>query len=327
MEYKDYYKIMGVDKNASAKDIKKAYRKLARQYHPDVNPGDAAAEAKFKEINEANEVLGDPEKRQKYDQLGANWQQYEQWQRAGGGAQGQPFDWSQFGFRPGGAGGQQRYQYRTVTAEEMEDLFGGGGYSDFFSQFFGSPRAETQQRYRPAPRQGRDIEQSVEITLEEAFSGTTRSFQMSNPDGTTKTIEAKIPVGARDGTRIKLKGQGSPGMNGGPAGNLYLVTQVRPHAKFERRGDDLHTRVSVPLTTAVLGDEVDVPTISGKVKLRIPAETQNGKVLRLKGKGMPKLKEKDEKGDLYAEIKVVLPQGLSEKERQLFEELAELRKN
>ena len=326
MDYKDYYKIMGVDKNASEKEIKKAYRKLARQYHPDVNPGDTAAEAKFKEINEANEVLSDPEKRQKYDQLGANWKQYEQWQQSGGGAQGQPFDWSQFGFGTRGAG-QPGYQYRTVTAEEMGDLFGGaGGYSDFFSQFFGAPGTEAQRRYRSTPRQGRDIEQPIEITLEEAFAGTSRAFQMNNPDGSTKTIEAKIPAGARDGSRIKLKGQGSPGVAGGPSGDLYLITQVKPHASFERKGDDLHTKVQVPLTTAVLGDEIEVPTISGKVKLKIPAETQNGKVFRLKGKGMPKIKEKDQKGDLYAEVKIILPQGLSEKERGLFSELAELRK-
>ncbi|MDY6910839.1 MAG: DnaJ C-terminal domain-containing protein [Chloroflexota bacterium] len=326
MDYKDYYKTMGVDKNAGEKEIKKAYRKLARKYHPDVNPGDKGAEAKFKEINEANEVLSDPEKRQKYDQLGANWKQYDQWQQAGGGAQGQPFDWSQFGFGTRG-GAKPGAQYRTVTAEEMGDLFGGtGGYSDFFSQFFGAPGTEAKQRYRTAPRKGSDIEQPVEITLEEAFFGTSRAFQMSNPDGSTKTIEARIPAGARDGSRIKLKGQGSPGMAGGPSGDLYLVTQVKPNARFERKGDDLHTKVQVPLTAAVLGDEIEVPTIGGKVKLKIPAETQNGKVFRLKGKGMPKIKEKNHQGDLYAEVKVMLPQRLSEKERELFRELAELRK-
>lgn len=317
---------MGVDKNASEKDIKKAYRKLARQYHPDINPGDKNAEAKFKEINEANEVLSDPEKRKKYDKLGANWKQYEQWKQAGGSAQGQPFDWGQFGFRPSGSR-QPRYEYRTVTEEEMQDLFGdSGGFSSFFHTFFGGPGTDTHRRHRPSPRRGRDIEQPVEITLEEAANGTTRAFQMSNPDGTTKTIEAKIPAGARDGSRIKLKGQGTLGIAGGPAGDIYLVTQVLPHPKFVRKGEDLHTKVSIPLTTAILGDEVDVLTLNGKVKLKIPAETQNGKVFRLKGKGMPKLKHPDQKGDLYAEVKVTLPQGLSDKERELFQNLAELRK-
>jgi curved DNA-binding protein len=330
MEYKDYYKIMGVDKSASDKDIKKAYRKLARQYHPDVNPGNKGAEAKFKEVNEAYEVLSDPEKRKKYDQLGANWKQYEQWERAGGGAQGQPFDWSQFGFRPGGAG-QPRYEYRNVTEEEMQDLFGssgGGGFSDFFSTFFGgSAGARTQRQYRATPRKGQDIEQPVEITLEEAFNGATRAFQMSNPDGTTKTIEAKIPAGAQDGSRIKLKGQGGQGIAGGPAGDIYLEIRVIPHPRFERKGDDLYVKIPVPLIAAVLGDEVDVVTLNGGVKLKIPAETQNGKVFRLKGKGMPKLRQPDQKGDLYAEIKVVLPQGLSDRERQIFKELGELRRH
>ncbi|MDD5093021.1 MAG: J domain-containing protein [Dehalococcoidia bacterium] len=329
MDYKDYYKVMGVDKNANEKDIKKTYRKLARQYHPDVNPGNKSAEAKFKEINEAYEVLGDAEKRKKYDQLGANWQQYEQWERAGGGAQGQPFDWSQYGFRPGGAG-QTRQQYRTMTQEEMQDLFGsaggGGGFSDFFSTFFGgAPGGEPRRQHRPAPRKGGDIEQPVEITLEEAFRGTSRAFQMSNPDGTTKTIEAKIPSGTRSGSRIKLKGQGGPGVSGGPAGDIYLSIQIQPHPTFELKGDDLYTKIPVSLTTAVLGGEVDVNTMAGALKLKIPAETQNGKTFRLKSKGMPSMKHPDQKGDLYAEVRVVLPQGLSEKERDIFRELAKIR--
>ncbi len=327
MDYKDYYQILGVDKKASEKDMKKAYRKLARQYHPDVNPGNPEAEAKFKEINEAYEVLSNKEKRQKYDELGANWKQYEQWQKAGGNAQGQPFSWGQTGFGNGGAG-QSGYQYRTVTAEEMEELFGGnGGYSDFFSQFFGGNDSRSSQQYQPRPRKGQDFEQPVEITLEEAFGGTTRLMQMGT-NGTSRTIEARIPPGVKDGSRIKMKGQGGPGAAGGPAGDLYLVTQIKSSNNFERDGDDLSTRVSVPLTTAVLGGEVDVPTVDGKkVKLKIPVETQNGKRIRLKGKGMPRLKKKDEKGDLYAEVKVVLPEKLSDNELKIFEKLAELRKN
>lgn len=327
MDYKDYYKILGVDKKASEKALKKAYRKLARQYHPDVNPGNPEAEAKFKEVNEAYEVLSDKEKRQKYDELGANWKQYEQWQKAGGNARGQPFSWGQAGFGNGGAR-QSGPQYRTVTAEEMEELFGGnGGHSDFFSQFFGGAGSGSSRQYQPRPSKGQDLEHTIDITLEEAFGGTSRLMQMGT-NGTSRTIEAKIPPGVKDGSRIKMKGQGGPGAAGGPAGDLYLVTQIKASKSFERNGDDLSTRISVPLTTAVLGGEIDVPTVEGKkVKLKIPAETQNGKKIRLKGKGMPKLKKKEEKGDLYAEVNVVLPEKLSASEREVFEKLAELRKN
>ncbi|NQT73140.1 MAG: J domain-containing protein [Chloroflexi bacterium] len=327
MDYKDYYKILGIDKKASEKDVKKAFRKLARQYHPDVNPDDPNAEAKFKEINEAYEVLKDKEKRQKYDQLGANWKQYEQWQRAGGEAQGQPFGWGQSGFGARGTG-QPGYQYRTASAEEMEDLFGGnGGYSDFFSQFFGGGGGRSRRQYQSRPQKGQDLEHTIDITMEEAYSGATRLMQMGN-NGTSRTIEAKIPPGVKDGSRIKLAGQGGQGIAGGPVGNLYLITQIKPHSQFERNGDDLFAKISVPLTTAVLGGEVDVPTLNGKkLKLKIPSETQNGKKIKLKGKGLPKLKKREENGDLYAEVKVVLPQKLSDKERKVFEELAELRKN
>ncbi|MFO8101450.1 MAG: J domain-containing protein [Dehalococcoidia bacterium] len=326
MDYKDYYRILGVDKSASEKDIKKAYRKLARQYHPDVNPDKPDAEARFKEINEAYQVLSDKEKRRKYDELGANWKQYEQWQKAGGGAQRQPFEWGPYGFGGGGTG-QTGYQYRTVSEEELKDLFGdGGGYSDFFTQFFAGEGGSHRQ-YQPRPRKGQDFEQPVEITMEEAYSGTARLMQMGS-NGTSRTIEAKIPVGVKDGSRIKLAGQGGPGSAGGPAGDLYLVTRIQPNSKFERSGDDLITGISVPLTTAVLGGEVDVPTIDGKrLKLKVPAETQNGKRIRLKGKGMPMLNKREARGDLYAEVKVVLPNRISERERQIFEELAELRKN
>lgn len=327
MDYKDYYKILGIAKKASEKDVKKAFRKLARQYHPDVNPDNPNAEAKFKEINEAYEVLKDKEKRQKYDQLGANWKQYEQWKRAGGEAQEQPFGWGQSGFGARGTG-QPGYQYRTTSAEEMEDLFGGnGGYSDFFSQFFGGGGNRSRRQYQPRSQKGQDLEHTIDITMEEAYSGAARLMQMGN-NGTSRTIEAKIPPGVKDGSKIKLAGQGGQGIAGGPAGDLYLITQIKPHNQFVRNGDDLFAKISVPLTTAVLGGEVDVPTLNGKkLKLKIPSETQNGKKIKLKGKGLPKLKKKDEKGDLYAEVKVVLPQKLSDKERKVFEELAELSMN
>lgn len=328
MEYKDYYKILDVDKTASEKDIKKSYRKLARQYHPDVNPGKPEAEAKFKEINEAYEVLSNKEKRQKYDELGANWKQYEQWQKSGGEAYGQPFGGAQYGYGTGGPD-QAGYQYRTVSAEELNDLFGGNeGYSEFFTQFFGGTAGgESRRRYQPRPRRGQDFEQVIEITLEEAYNGTARLMQMG-ANGTSRNIEAKIPAGVADGSRIRLAGQGGPGVAGGPAGDLYLVTQVKPDSRFERNGDDLKTTISVPLTTAILGGEVDVPAIDGKkVKLKIPPETQNGKKIKLKGKGMPGLAKRGEKGDLYAEVKVKLPEKLSDRERKVFEELAALRRN
>ncbi len=325
MEYKDYYQIMGVAKHATEKDIKKAYRRLARQYHPDVNPSNKEAEAKFKEINEAYEVLGDPENRRRYDELGANWKHYDEWHSAGSGDQGQPFNWSQSGFRPRGER-QPRYEYRTVIEEEMQDLFGSSGdFSNFFYAFFGAPGAEVHQQYRPAPRKGGDLEQPVGITLEEAFRGTSRMMQISQSHGAARTIEARIPPGVQDGSRIRLASQGEPGIAGGPAGDLYLVAQLKPHPVFERKGDDLHTRISVPLTTAVLGGELEVPIINGRVKLKIPPETQNGKVFRLKGKGMPCLKHPENKGDLYAEVKVALPDRLSDRERELFQELARLR--
>ncbi len=328
MKYKDYYKIMGVDKNATEKEIKKAYRRLARQYHPDVNPGNKEAEAKFKKINEAYEVLGDPEKRKKYDELGANWKQYEQWQRRGGEAQGQPFDRSQFGFAPG-AGGNARSEYQTMTEEDLQHLFGESGpFSGFYHTFFGTPGPEVKKQYRATsrPRRGQDVEQPIEVSLEEAFNGTTQVLQMTDTSGRVRRLEAKVPAGVQDGSRVRLAGQGIPGTGGGQAGDLYLVAHVYPHHLFERRGDDLHLKLTVPLTTAILGGEVEVPTLNGKVMLEIPPETQNGKSFRLRGKGMPKLKHPENKGDLYAEVKVVLPERLSDREREIFQELARLRR-
>lgn len=324
MEYKNYYNILGVDKNSTQKDIKKAYRKLARKYHPDVNPGKKDAEAKFKEINEAHEVLSDSDKRKKYDELGSNWKQYEQWQRAGGEAQGRsPFERAQ---RSAQQGGGQRSQYRTMTEDDLNGMFGGteGGFSSFFHTFFGG---DPNMRMAKNRREGQDVEQSVQITLEEAFSGTVRNFQMQNPDGGVRRIEAKIPAGVTSGSRIRLKGQGMPGSNGGGAGDIYLVTDVMKHNLFERKGDNLYLKFSVPLNTAVLGGDAEVNTLNGRVLLKIPKETQNGKVFRLKGKGMPLLGKTDVKGDLYAEIIVIIPERLSEREVELFEELRRLRSN
>lgn len=327
MEYKDYYKLLGVSKNATEEEIKKAYRKLARQYHPDVNPNDAKAEERFKDINEAREVLLDPEKRSLYDRFGAQWEQY---QRAGG--QAQDFDWSQW--RQARPGGQRPYT-RTVSPEEFAEMFGGsgGGFSDFFETLFGggmgargagSPFDNVSfggAGGAVRPRRGRDLEHNIEITLEEAFYGTTRALQWE--DG--RRIEARIPPGVRTGSRVRLSGQGNPGAAGGEAGDLFLIVEVLEHNQFRREGDDLHTTVPVDLYTAVLGGKVPVPAIDKTVRLTIPPETSNGRQFRLSGLGMPKLRSPQERGDLYAEVSVQLPQNLSEQEKELFSELQKLR--
>ncbi len=313
MEYKDYYKILGVDRNAGEKEVRKAYRRLARQYHPDVNPGDKAAEERFKEINEAHEVLTDPEKRRKYDELGSNWRQ---WQQTGHDPSN--FDWSQWFGGPQTAGQRVRMEY-----VDLNDLFGGGsgGFSDFFESLFGSTRG-TRGRTQSYARQlrGQDVEQPVEITLEEAMQGTTRILQLDS-----RRLEVKIPAGVDTGSRVRIANEGAPGFGGGPSGDLYLVVTLRSHPTFKREGNDLRCEVPVDLYTALLGGEVRVPTLTGNVLLKIPPETQNGQVLRLKGQGMPNLKTPRVRGDLYVETKVVLPQKLSRREKELFQELAHLR--
>jgi len=315
MEYKDYYKILGVNKDASEKEIKKAFRRLARQYHPDVNPDDAQAEERFKEINEAHEVLSDPEKRSKYDQLGADWQR---WQQRGG----RPgdFDWGQWtAGRPG-----ERVHVRYGTPEDLQDLFGGGSpFSDFFSQIFGGMGGGPTTggfQYEMRPQRGRDYEQPVEITLQEAYRGTARILQM---DG--QRLEVQIPAGARTGTRVRMSGQGASGVAGAPAGDLYLRVTVLPDPRFERKGDDLHTTVVADLYTLVLGGEIRVPTLTGEVALTVPSGTQNGRTFRLRGKGMPRLRQPDQHGDLYAKVEVRLPTGLTQEQRDLFEQLRGLK--
>ena len=313
MEYKDYYQILGVGRDATEDEIKRAYRRLARKYHPDVNPGDKEAEERFKEINEAYEVLSDPEKRRKYDQLGAAWRE---WERMGG----RPgdFDWSQWvSAAPGG----QRVYVRYGTAEDLEDLFGGSSpFSDFFTQIFGGlGGAPGGFEFRTRPRRGQDLEQEVEISLEEAYHGTTRLLQK---DG--RRLQVKIPPGAYTGLRIRMAGEGGPGAAGGQPGDLYLRVRVAPHPRFERRGDDLHTTVPVDLYTAVLGGKVRVETLAGPVMLTIPPGTQNGQTFRLRGKGMPKLRQKGQYGDLYARVEVRLPTRLTPRQRELFEELRRL---
>ena len=290
---KDYYSILGVSRGATEREVKQAYRKLARQHHPDVNPGDKAAEDRFKQINEAYEVLSDKEKRRKYDKYGDQWQYADQFEKAQR-QQGRGFS----------QGGQRVYFSEEDVGSIFDDLFRGFG----------------GRAGRPQPRKGRDIEFPLEVTLEEAYRGTTRTLNMA--DG--KRLEVKIPPGVTDGSRVRISGKGAEGY-GGVKGDLYLVTSMRPHRHFHRHGDDLYTDVSVPLVTAVLGGEVKVPTPKGsKLSLKIPPETQNGRSFRLKGQGMPHLGN-SAKGDLLARVKVVLPTKLTEGEKELFHKLSKLR--
>ena len=317
MEFKDYYKTLGVAKTATEKEIKQAFRKLARKLHPDVNPGDKTAEAKFKEVNEAYEVLGDPEKRKKYDELGANWRMYEQ-----AGAQGgaNPFggSWNVGGTGSGG--------FRTMTQEEMEELFGDSNpFSDFFTTFFGGgmggAQRETRGSGRVRQRPGRDIENEIELPLEDAYHGSTHRLSLRH-DGHARTVDVRIPAGVVDGSRVRISGEGEQGVAGAASGNLYLRVRLAPHPVFELKGRDLYTKVLVPVTTAVLGGEASVMTLSGKAaRLRIPPLTQNGQIFRLKGYGMPTVGKPEEKADLYARIEVQLPAQLTTEERERWEAL------
>ena len=309
MEYKDYYKVLGVSKQADEKEIKRAYRKLAQKYHPDKNPGNKSAEEQFKAINEAYEVIGNPDNRAKYDQLGQNYHRYRQ-------MGGNPADYDFSQWFSGGQG--QRVNV------DLGDLFGGsGGMSDFFNAVFGGGMG--QQRASGMNAQfGRqsinpDVEQTVEISLEEAYHGATRTFSQNSEQFT-----AKIPAGAKTGSKIRLRGKGSPG---GPQGrgDLYLVVKVLPHLVFKRLGNNLQVTVKVDVVTAVLGGKVEVPTLTGPVHLTIPAGTQGGQTHRLKGKGMPQLRNNDLKGDLLAEINIRIPKNLNPAELELYEQLAQLR--
>jgi molecular chaperone DnaJ len=339
MAGKDYYSTLGVSRNASEKEIKQAFRRLARKHHPDVNPGDATAEEKFKQISEAYEVLSDKEKRKKYDQFGDKWQYADQFTKAGG--SGTPFQGFDFGdiFSGGGGGKTYSYSFSSSGGEDLssllDELLRGGG------------RTGSRSR-RAQPKRGRDIEHPVEITLEEAFTGTSRLLSLQTEEAcatchgsgriqnalcsvckgqgvvaATKRIEVKIPAGVKTGSRVRIAGKGGEGY-GGTKGDLYLIVTVKPHPIFERQGDDLYTNVDVPLTTAVLGGEVKVATLKGKLELKIPPETQNGRTFRLTGQGMPHL-GKTSKGNLKARVKVVLPTELSPEEKELFQKLNQLR--
>lgn len=332
MQYQDYYQALGVSKDASQEEIKKAFRKAARKHHPDVNPDDPEAEERFKQINEAYQVLSDPEKREKYDQFGSQWKQYQQ---AGG--QPEDFNWSEWASQPGGSRRGGGYTTQRVSQEEFEEIFGqGGGFSDFFETLFGGAASggRTGGSFRqrgtyspfggqPRPAKGQDLETSLTITLEEAFRGTTRVIRKS----TGKKVKAKIPPGVETGSRIRLKGQGQPGRGGQPAGDLYLNIEVMPHAEFERDGDDLELSLPVDLYTLVLGGKVRVRSFEKSVHLDIPPETQNNTKFRLKGLGMPNLNDKTSRGDLYVRVAADLPEKLSDQEREHFRTLRDLGKS
>ena len=318
MEFKDYYAVLGVQKNATPAGIKGAYRKLARTHHPDVNPGDLAAERRFKEINEAHEVLGDPEKRRKYDGLGANWRMYE----PGGRGAASPFAGRSPSSAQWSTGGPRGFH--TVSPEEAKDLFGGASpFSDFFQEFFsgGGPGGASRS---PVARRGRDLEHPITLTLEEAYEGTTRRLSLETA-GRTRRVEVRIPPGVGDGSRVRVPGEGEAGTGGAEAGDLFLRVRETAHAIFTRRGQDLHVEVALPVTTAALGGRVRVPRLRGTaLSLKIPAATQSGQVFRLKGHGVPALGETRAGGDLYATVSVRVPEQLTAAQRRHYEALAAL---
>jgi curved DNA-binding protein len=310
MEFKDYYKILGVDKNASQEEIKKSYRKLAMKYHPDRNQGNKEAEAKFKEVTEANEVLSDPEKRKKYDTLGSNWRQYQ--------TSGQGFDsfFSNFG------DGRGRTQYNFTG--DFGDLFGNvSGFSDFFESFFGGSRTHSGGPQKARNRKGDNYEATLYIQLIEAYNGTTKEVSISG-----KKVRINIETGTRDGKKLRLKGLGGEGLNGGERGDLYLTIKIEKDPYFELDGDNLYYDLYLDLYTAVLGGKKIVRTINGKtVNVTIPEGTESGRILRLKGLGYPLSERKNSYGDLLVRIKIELPTNLSSEEKQLFNKLASLRSN
>ncbi|HKF74731.1 MAG TPA: DnaJ C-terminal domain-containing protein [Candidatus Dormibacteraeota bacterium] len=306
---RDYYEVLGVPRTATQKQIKAAFRRLARKHHPDVNPNHPDAVSRFKEINEAHEVLGDPEKRRKYDELGPGWREHEAWERAGRPAGG-----------PFGQAGD--VEYRTVSPEDLEDLFGSDSpFSAFFHDTFGRGRAGRAGRAgsgftATASAPGQDVEAETSVSLEEAYRGSTRAFELLDGGG-RRRVELRIPPGVRDGSRLRMAGQGGPGTGGRPAGDLFARVHLQPHPTFTREGDDLRVRVPVPLDVALLGGEVEVPTLRGRpVALRIPPETQNRARLRLRGLGMPRL-DGSGAGDLYAETDVRLPVPLSPEVKEM----------
>lgn len=300
MEFIDYYKVLGVSKTASDDEIKKAYRKLARKYHPDVNPNDKEAERKFKEINEANEVLSNAENRKKYDQYGKDWKQAEHFEKAKQ---------------------QQQYYQGQQAGHDYEDPFGGGDYSDFFESMFGG-RGGRSSRSGNIKFKGQDFHAELNLNLRDVFTTQKQTLTVNG-----KNIRLTIPAGVKNGQEIKISGHGGPGMNGGPNGDLYLRFNIVNDTQFKLDGDNLYTTVDLDLYTAVLGGEITADTFDGKVKLKVNPGTQNGSKVKLKGKGFPVYKQDNMYGDLYITYNVILPTHLSEKEKELFTELAKLKKS
>lgn len=311
MEYKDYYKILGVSKNATQDEIKKAYRKLAVKYHPDKNPGDKAAEAKFKEINEANEVLSDPEKRKRYDELGMNWKNFQTGGEGGG------FDWSRFQQQYGG--GRSGGTYYT----DFSDIFGSGGsgFSDFFETFFGGgfDFGKSKRKQQTKQAKGQDMHAEMHISLEDAYKGAEKIFEING-----QTIKLKIKKGAYDGQILKLAGKGYPSYSG-QSGDLYITIRVDKDPVYNRIDDDLYMDLPVDIYTAVLGGKKEINTLKGKIKITIPEGSSSGKTLRLAGMGMPKYGKDSQYGDLYVKLNIQIPKNLTEEEKKLFRKLQEIR--
>ncbi len=311
MQYKDYYKILGVSKSASAEEIKKAYRKLALKYHPDKNPGNSKAEEKFKEISEAWEVLRDPEKRKKYDKLGADWKHYE---KAGAGQAG-GFDWSRFG----GAGGGRSYRFETGFEDMGDVFFGGGDFSDFFKAFFGDMGEAAHKKTRSASGlKGQDLRAEMELTLSEAFHGTSRIIKLNG-----EKLRVRTNPGAYDGQELRIRGRGDARVSGGPRGDIYIKIRIRPDPNYLVEGRNLVTEVPVDLYTAILGGKIQVETPAGKVSVSVPKGSQPGSVLRLKGRGLPE-QGGDAPGDLMVRIRVLLPEDLTDEEIRLFRKLRDI---
>ncbi len=295
MKFIDYYKILGVEKKATENDIKKAYRKLARKYHPDLNPNDKVAETKFKEINEANEVLSDTESRKKYDKYGKDWKHADEFEKA-----------------------KQQQQYQRNTQQHTYGNYSGADYSDFFSSMFGG--GSTRSGGRSAGFRGQDFSAELDLNLKDVYKTHKRTLTING-----KNIRLSIPAGVKNGQVIKIKGHGGKGVNGGPNGDLHIKFSIANHTNFKRDKDDLFTIFNLDLYKAMLGGEVTVDTFSGKVKLKIKPETQNGTKVKLKGKGFPVYKKEGQFGDLYIAFNIKTPTNLSEKEKELFEELTKLR--
>lgn len=306
MEYKDYYKVLGVSKSATQDEIKKAYRKLAIKYHPDKNKGNKQSEEKFKEIAEANDVLGDPAKRKKYDELGSNWSQYQNYSQ------------------PREGGYSQRHYYNTGNkgfSDDFGDLFGSdGGFSDFFNMFFGG-RSRDESRFAQQPQRGSNLQARLHLTLEEAYVGTSKIIDLGE-----EKIRLNIKPGIQDEQKLKVKGKGKKGSLSAVPGDLYVIISISQHPVFERKGKDLFCKHAISISTAVLGGKTEVPTLSGHANMVIPPETEDGKTFRLKNMGMPDYDYPTKKGDLYVNIHIAVPKNVSPQEKELFKKLAALGK-